>query len=43
MFMVESLFADFTVVKVIAYTTLVSNSNDWRDTTAITGNILVLN
>jgi len=35
------LLADFTVVEVFAYTTLVSHSSDWSNSAAITGYMLV--
>jgi len=33
--------ADFTVVEVLAHTTLVPHSSDWSNTAAITGYMLV--
>lgn len=39
--MAKSVFANFTVIKVLAHTTFVSHSNDWSNSTAITSNIQV--
>jgi len=40
-FMVESLLTDFTVVEVLAHTTLVSHSIDWVNSTTVTCNTWV--
>lgn len=43
MFMIYSLFADFTEVKILANAAFVSNTNDWACSTAVASHILMLN
>jgi hypothetical protein len=39
MFMTDSVFTDFTVVEILADAALVSHTDDWSYTAAITSNI----